>query len=236
MGAGESVPREDHERQVRTLRDRFERRLREQRETTKARVGILEAEGKLFREAAGAAAVVGGLTVVFLLTRARSARSATAAAAKFTDKASRLAAMVKDVETRAAKDVEAARAAGTKAFSKDLLGVVDDLERSLEDGGGGGGGGGGGSGDGTALRDGVDLVHKNLLKTLGAHGVQRLDTRVGARFDPTVHEAMNVQPTEDPALDDTVAGVLQHGYELDGGVLLRSPKVSVYQHRPESDK
>lgn len=49
----------------------------------------------------------------------------------------------------------------------------------------------------------------------------------GARFDPSCHEAGGTLPTDDPALDGTVAETEVPGF-ADRGTLLRAPIVTVY--------
>ncbi len=50
----------------------------------------------------------------------------------------------------------------------------------------------------------------------------------GERFDPRVHEAGGVQPTDDTALDGTVAETELPGF-ADRGTVLRVPVVTVYR-------
>lgn len=62
---------------------------------------------------------------------------------------------------------------------RDLLPVVDNLERALEHS----------EGNGKSVVEGVQLVLKSLLDILERHGVKRIEA-VGEPFDPTRHEAM----------------------------------------------
>lgn len=52
----------------------------------------------------------------------------------------------------------------------------------------------------------------------------------GVRFDPGVHDAGGTMPTDDPALDGTIAETEVPGF-VDRGVLLRAPVVTVYTVR-----
>ena len=62
---------------------------------------------------------------------------------------------------------------------RELLPVVDNLERAVEHG----------TGDGQSVLEGVRLVLKSLHEALERHGVKRIDA-VGEPFDPSRHEAM----------------------------------------------
>ena len=62
---------------------------------------------------------------------------------------------------------------------RDILPVVDNLERAVEHG----------AGNGQSVIDGVRLVLKSFLDVLDRHGVTRVDA-VGQPFDPSRHEAM----------------------------------------------
>jgi molecular chaperone GrpE len=62
---------------------------------------------------------------------------------------------------------------------RELLPVVDNLERAVEHGGG----------DGESLLEGVRLVLKAFREVLDRHGVTPIEA-VGEPFDPSRHEAM----------------------------------------------
>jgi molecular chaperone GrpE len=98
---------------------------------------------------------------------------------------------------------------------RSLLVVVDDFERSLA-----------AAGDDApaALVDGLRLVNDNLVRALAGQGLEVIDAR-HARFDPSVHEAMMQQPTDehDPG---TVIEQLAKGYRL-GDRVIRPAKVIV---------
>jgi molecular chaperone GrpE len=97
-----------------------------------------------------------------------------------------------------------------------VLGVSDDLERAL-------------SADGTsveALRQGVDLTHKSLMRVMDQEGVEPIEA-VGQPFDPALHEAVSTVPHDQVGAEpDTVVSVVQAGYCLDGR-LLRAARVVV---------
>jgi molecular chaperone GrpE len=89
---------------------------------------------------------------------------------------------------------------------RDLLPVVDNLERALAAGG-----------EGEELRGGVELILRQLVDVLRRFGIAEIPA-LGLAFDPRVHEA--VARVEDPAVAaPTVVGELQRGYWLNDRLL-----------------
>lgn len=98
-------------------------------------------------------------------------------------------------------------------LAQDILAVVDNLERAL-----------GSEGSAEDLRQGVEMIHKQLGATLGRHGIQRV-AALGELFDPSVHEAvMRVEETD--VGEPRVREELQSGYTLHER-LLRPSMVAV---------
>ena len=96
---------------------------------------------------------------------------------------------------------------------RDVLEVVDNLERAVA---------AGGSED--DLRTGLEMILRQLGDMLRRHGVEAV-TAVGERFDPAVHEG--VRRLEDPQVEGpTVVEELQRGYRLHDR-LLRPARVVV---------
>lgn len=120
---------------------------------------------------------------------------------------------------RTARDLEHLRKTATEALLKELLPVVDNLERAL------------GHSDALAngLAEGVQLVLNQLRDVLAARGVEAI-AGTGEPFDPNVHEALAHMPSEThPA--DTVAEVFQRGYRI-GSYVLRPAQVVVSSGSP----
>ena len=99
---------------------------------------------------------------------------------------------------------------------KDLLPLVDDLERALKADAGGDASG--------SIRRGVELIHKQLLDTLRKRGVTPIEA-TGQDFDPHFHNAVSHEPAEGRR-DGEVIEEFARGYML-GERLLRPAMVKV---------
>jgi molecular chaperone GrpE len=99
---------------------------------------------------------------------------------------------------------------------KDLLPLVDDLERALK-------ADAGSEGDG-AIRRGVELIHKQLVETLRKRGVSPIEA-LGQDFDPHFHNAVAYEPAEGRR-EGEVIEEFARGYML-GDRLLRPAMVKV---------
>jgi len=88
---------------------------------------------------------------------------------------------------------------------RDLLPVVDDLERALEHTAAS-------TGADSSLADGVGLVLRGMLGALRRHGVERIEAE-GKPFDPNEHEAVTMVET-DEAAPGTVISVHRPGYRM----------------------
>ncbi len=104
----------------------------------------------------------------------------------------------------------------TAEVVRDLLPLVDDLERALKSDPGVKGA--------EPYRKGVELIHRRLLDILNKRGVRPIDA-LGADFDPHVHEAVSYEPAEGRR-DGEVIDELARGYKL-GERLLRPSMVKV---------
>ncbi len=106
---------------------------------------------------------------------------------------------------------------------RDILPVIDNLERAVAHAKGNEGS--------QALVEGVALVLRSLLDTIGRHGVSRVKAK-GEAFDPSRHEA--VAQVENTALaPNTVLDEHQSGYQLHDR-LLRPAMVSVSKAGPQA--
>src|ERR1051325_972425 len=103
---------------------------------------------------------------------------------------------------------------GNKRLISDLLGVLDDLERTLLHA----------SEEIDPMAQGIDLVYKNFLKTLERYGVTPMQTE-GEPFDPMKHDAMMEEQRTDVE-PGTITREIQRGYYMRDNVL-RHAKVIV---------
>ncbi len=75
-------------------------------------------------------------------------------------------------------------------------------------------------------RKGVDSIMNQLLSVLTSHGCKQYGA-VGEHFDPKIHEAIQMIPTELPEQDHTIHSVYQKGYTMHDKVI-RPAKVAVW--------
>jgi molecular chaperone GrpE len=127
----------------------------------------------------------------------------------------RVAADFENYRKRVARDQEGLVARAHERLVKELLPVLDDLERALE---------AAAQHEEAKLEEGVRLVHRELLEALAREGLVEVETE--GQFDPHVHEALLSQPSEQE--DGSVIEVLQKGYRL-GDRVLRPARVVVSQ-------
>ncbi len=130
--------------------------------------------------------------------------------------AQRTQADFENYRKRAARDAAAAGERAKSGLVRELLPVVDNLERALEASTAGERGDEGGK-PAEHLADGVRLVHSELVAVLARNGVEPFDPR-GEKFDPELHEAlsMRAEPGAEPGV---VLDVVEKGYRLNGAVL-----------------
>jgi len=110
---------------------------------------------------------------------------------------------------------------GNEQLIKELLPVVDNLERAIKAAKDGG--------SSEVLIQGVDLTLKQLVDALAKFGVQAIPT-VGQRFDPSGHQAVASVPS-DQVPDQHVVEEFQRGYRLHDRIL-RAAMVTVSAGAP----
>jgi len=131
------------------------------------------------------------------------------------DDLKRVAAEFENYRKRVARDQASLAARAHERLVKELLPVLDDLERALE---------AASEHEEGKLEEGVRLVQRELQKALGKEGLVEIETN--GNFDPHVHEALLSQPSEQD--EGAILEVLQKGYRL-GDRVLRPARVVVSQ-------
>ena len=126
--------------------------------------------------------------------------------AELEDRNLRLMAEFGNFRNRTAKEKESIYGDAVAGTLRELLPVLDNLERALES-----------PCTDEEYKKGVELIHKGLWEMLANHGVEEI-AEAGVPFDPELHNA--VMHIEDDSLGkNTVAQVLQKGYRIGGKIL-----------------
>ncbi len=124
----------------------------------------------------------------------------------YKDKWLRVTAEYQNYRTRTQKEKADIYANANEAFVKELLEVVDNFERAMEQ-----------KPEGDKFAEGIELIYKQLLTILEKEHVKEIPA-LGEDFNPTVH--MAVQMMEVEGLDsDKVAIVIKKGYTLNDKVI-----------------
>jgi len=133
---------------------------------------------------------------------------------EYLELAQRTRADFENYRKRVAAEAQAATARGKAELARELIPVLDSLERAVD----------GMVGADENLVRGVVLVLDELVATLEKAGVETYDPS-GEAFDPSLHEAVSAQKAEGTEAG-TVIETLDRGYRLDGQVL-RAARVVV---------
>lgn len=143
--------------------------------------------------------------------------AATGKAAENFDLYVRAVAEMENVRRRAAEDVSKAQKFSIEKFAKNLLPVMDSLEKAIEM---------------TAeiegpMREGILATHRQLVHALEMSGMTVIDPK-DAKFDPNTQQAIAMVPAVEGKSAGDVAQVFQHGWKIHERVL-RPAMVSVVQ-------
>ena len=126
---------------------------------------------------------------------------------RYLDLAKRTQADFDNYRKRAAKDAAAAGARAKGGLVRELLPVVDNLERALASA----------AESDAAIAEGVRLVHADLVGVLERNGIEAQEP-TGEKFDPTEHEAVSMR-SEEGAEPGIVLDVVEKGYKLNDTVI-----------------
>lgn len=140
----------------------------------------------------------------------------------------RAKAEMQNIRRRSEIDVEKAHKFALEKFVKELLPVLDSLEKAVE------------STEGhevqseevvTRIKEGVDMTLDMFTRALEKFNVRQINP-VGEPFDPQQHEAMSMVPSAE-AEPNTVIAVMQKGYTLNDRVV--RPAMVMVAKAPEPE-
>jgi molecular chaperone GrpE len=118
------------------------------------------------------------------------------------DRMARMQADFENARKRASREQQDYRDYALADAIKNLLPVLDSFERALQTS----------SGEKSELRNGIELIYKQLLDSLSKLGVRAIAAK-GQPFDPRFHEAIEMVDTT-AAPDHQILEELQRGYQL----------------------
>ena len=137
--------------------------------------------------------------------------------AKLQDLYMRALAEAENARRRAEESVEKAHKFGVEKFAKNLLPVLDSLEKALELS----------QNPDDPMIQGVQATYRQFVQAMQKSGMTEIDP-VGEKFDPTRHQAIAMVPAQEGQVSGLVAQVFQRGWLISDRVL-RAAMVSVVQ-------
>jgi molecular chaperone GrpE len=138
------------------------------------------------------------------------------------DRALRAEAEIDNVRKRVRRDFEDQLRFATLPLVKDVLNVLDNLERAL--------GAAQSNAASDSLRQGVQMVAEHLKAALAQHQCRAIETAPGDAFDPHRHEALGQEPNADiPA--GAIVRVVRAGYQMHDRVV-RAAQVLLSAGKP----
>ena len=140
------------------------------------------------------------------------------------DKLLRTVAEMDNMRKRSDKERSEAYKIGASIFIKEMLPIIDNLQRAMTSFV---------EGEGTDTKsfvDGTNAILRDFVSLLDKTGVKTINPE-GEKFDPNFHEAMFEIPSDDhePGI---IIQVIEHGYVLENR-LLRAAKVGVSSKKNE---
>jgi molecular chaperone GrpE len=136
----------------------------------------------------------------------------------------RAAADMQNLRKRTQREIADAKTFSVSNFARDMLGVSDNLRRTVE---------AAPKQDDENLKtllEGVEMTERSMLSALERHGVKKLDV-LQKKFDPNFHQAMFEVPDKETP-NNTVVKVVQDGYII-GSSVFRPAMVGVAKGGPK---
>ena len=151
-----------------------------------------------------------------LLLLEKSLKEKEEEAAKYLDHLQRLQAEFQNYKKRSAEERKKIEEVGKEDLIKNLLPVIDSMEKSLNHTGK--------DLDRKVIVKGIELVHKQLKNLLKKERITRIES-VGEKFDPLLHEAVMTEFSDEHS-PGIILEELEPGYSFNGRIL-RPTKVKV---------
>ncbi len=133
------------------------------------------------------------------------------------DRLMRATAEYKNSQKRLETEFDSRIQYANSSLIKSILPTIDNFERALSQDAA--------KVDAASILKGMQIVHDQLMAVLRSQKVEEISPKVGEAFDPTRHEALMQQPS-DQYTEPVVTQLLEKGYTLHGRTL-RPAKVAV---------
>jgi molecular chaperone GrpE len=140
------------------------------------------------------------------------------------DRALRSRAELENYKKRAARQIEEERRYANLPLMRDLLPVLDNLDRAIE--------AADKNHDAAGLLEGVKMVARQFHDSLGRHDCREIDA-LDKPFDPHLHQAISRHPSDDHP-PNTVVDVVSRGFQLHDRVV-RPSQVIVSAPKKEEE-
>jgi molecular chaperone GrpE len=137
----------------------------------------------------------------------------------------RISAEFENYKKRSAREMEDFKKFANESLIKEILPVVDNLERAIESSANNG------NGVSDSITEGVEMTLKEILKIFEKFGVKPV-TAMGEVFNPALHQAM-MQEESEAHPENTVLREFQKGYTMNDR-LLRPSMVVVSKAKSEN--
>ena len=134
----------------------------------------------------------------------------------------RLQAETDNFKKRLSRDKQDSIQYANERLLKELISIVDNFERALEDS----------SEDTKSLKDGLEMILKQFNSFLEKEKVEPIKA-VGEKFDPEIHEALSSKESDDLE-ENTIVSQFTKGYRINNRVLRPSQVIISKKPSPES--
>lgn len=143
------------------------------------------------------------------------------------DRLLRVSAEFENYKKRSAREMEGFKKFANESLIKQMLPIVDNLERAIDSSGNG-------EENDESIVEGVSMIRNEILRVFEKFGVKPI-TSVGETFDPVFHEAVMQEASEEHP-ENTVTKELQKGYIIHERLLRPSMVIVSKAAKNESEE